>query len=115
MTRLQHEEPPTGFREKWQFFRRTPIIFTGWLVFALAAALIGWGTLLAHLEEEQITAENLALLEASALAKSYAGQLMRSIDGFDQIGRYVRSDWQRSAETLRLDKISREGVFPHYS
>jgi diguanylate cyclase (GGDEF)-like protein len=115
MTNRQTEELPATLREKLQFVLRTPSIFTGWFLFAMAVTLVGWGTLFANLRTAQTAVEQGALHQAAALAGTHADRLMRSINGIDQIARHVRADWQRLGRKLQLEQMTEEGVFPHHS
>ena len=108
---LQNDAFRTRLREKLGLVRRNPAIFTTWLLFALAVALIGWGTLFANLREAQKAVEQRALLETSALARTHADRLMRSIDAVDQVARYIRADWRLSNGGLRLERMKAEGAF----
>lgn len=115
MMTIQSEEPPISFLEKVRFVRRTPSIFIAWILFAIALALIGWGTLFANLREARVVVEQRALFGATALARSHADRLMRSINAIDHITRHVRSDWKLSNRKLQLEKMVEEGVFSHPS
>lgn len=109
---LQNRLLPLSVKEKWFVFRRTPRIFVGWLLFAMAVTLVGWGVLFANLKEARVAVERRALLEASALARTHADRLMRSMNAIDQVARHVRADWQLSGDKLLLEHLHGEGVFP---
>ena len=97
--------------EKLNFVRRTPSVFMTWLLFSLAVALIGWGVLLANLKEAQEAVQARALREASALARTHADRLARSLDGIDQVSRHARLAWQLSGGSLDLGKLREQGMF----
>ena len=76
-----HEEAPlTSVRQKLDFVRHTPAVFTVWLLFALAVALIGWGVVFANLQGARKAAEQHAFLETAALARTHVDRLLRSIN-----------------------------------
>ena len=98
--------------QKLNFVRRTPSVFTAWLLFSLAVGLIGWGVLLANLKETRSVVETRALHEANALARTHADRLSRSLASVDQVTRHVRLEWQLSGGHLNLQKLMEEGLFP---
>ena len=112
MTNVASERPPSSLYEKLNFVRRTPRIFVTWLLFAMAVALIGWGVLFANLKDARTASEQRALLEASALARTHADRLMRSMDALDQVARHVRADWELAGGMLRLERMKERGAFP---
>jgi diguanylate cyclase (GGDEF)-like protein len=97
--------------DKLSFVRRTPSVFMTWLLFSLAVALIGWGVLLANLKEAQLAVQARALQESSALARTHAGRLARSLDAMDQISRHVRLEWQLAGGALDLRALQEKGLF----
>ena len=110
--RFQQKVAQASVREKLDFLRRNPGIFMAWLLFSMAVALIGWGVLLANLRQAHDAAENRALREANALARTHADRLARGLDSIDQISRHVRVAWQLSGGRLQLDRLREEGLFP---
>jgi diguanylate cyclase (GGDEF)-like protein len=110
---LQNDAFRTRLREKLALVRRTPAISTSWLLFAMAVALIGWGTLFANLREAQKAVEQRALLETLALARTHADRLLHSIDAVDQIARYIRADWRLSNGKMRLEQMKEAGLVGH--
>jgi type VI protein secretion system component VasK len=85
-----NEAQPASLREKLDFVRRTPTIFTSWLLFAIAVALIGWGVVFANTNAAHKVAQDHAVLEAAALARTHADRLLRSINAIDQITHHIR-------------------------
>lgn len=112
MKNLRDEEPLASFREKLDFVRHTPAVFTAWLLFTMAVALIGWGVVLANLQQTRKAAEQHAFLEAAALARTHADRLFRSINTIDQITHHIRIEWALSGGQLRLEQIKEVGTFP---
>jgi hypothetical protein len=112
MTNPRDEAPLASFREKVDFVRRTPAVFTAWLLFALAVALIGWAVVLANLHEGRKVVEQRAFLEAAAHARMHAERLLRSIHGIDQITHHIRFEWALTGGQLRLEQIQEKGTFP---
>ena len=110
--RLHHKALQASFFEKLNFVRRTPSVFMAWLLFSLAVALIGWGVLLANLEEAHTAIERRALQEANALARTHADRLARTVDGIDQVIRHVRLEWELSGGKLDLHALRDAGLFP---
>jgi diguanylate cyclase (GGDEF)-like protein len=112
MKNSRDEAPPATLGEKLLFVRRTPTIFTAWLLFAITVALIGWGVVFVNLREAQNSAEQRALLEVAALARTHADRLVRSINAIDQITHHIRIEWRLSGRKLQLEEIKQEeGVF----
>ena len=109
--RLQQKAWQASLLDKLRFVRRTPSVFTTWLLFSMAVALIGWGVLLANLKEAQSAVEKRALREAGALARTHADRLARSLDAMDQVARHVRLEWQLAKGALDLRKLRTEGFF----
>jgi diguanylate cyclase (GGDEF)-like protein len=97
--------------EKLSFIRRTPSVFMTWLLFSLVVALIGWGVLLANLKDTQLAVQARALKEASALARTHAERLSRSLDVMDQVARHARLEWQLANGELDLRKLREDGLF----
>jgi diguanylate cyclase (GGDEF)-like protein len=112
MKNSRDEAPFASLREKLDFVRQTPVVFTAWLLFALAVALIGWGVVLANLRETRKVAEQRALLEVAALARTHADRLVRSINAIDQITHHIRVEWGLTGGQLHLEQIKEEGIFP---
>jgi diguanylate cyclase (GGDEF)-like protein len=98
--------------EKLRFIRRNPSVFMTWLLFSLAVALIGWGVLLANLKEARLAVQARALREVSALARTHADRLARSLAAIDQVSRHVRLEWQLAGGKLDLYTLREEGLFP---
>jgi len=109
---LQNHVLPLSLKEKWLVLRRTPRIYMGWLLFAMAVTLVGWGVLFANLKEARTAVERRALLEASALARTYADRLLRSMNAIDQVARHVRADWRLFGGKQLLEHLQEEGAFP---
>ena len=107
-----NEAQPTSLREKLDFVRRTPTIITTWLLFATAAALIGWSVVFANVQAARKVAQQHALLESAALARTQADRLLRSIHAIDQITHHIRVEWGLTEGRLRLEQIREEGTFP---
>jgi diguanylate cyclase (GGDEF)-like protein len=99
-------------REKLDFVRHTPAVFTAWLLFAIAVALVGWGVVFANLQQTRKAAEQHALLETAALARTHADRLIRSINAIDQITHHIRIEWALTRGELRLEQIKEAGTFP---
>jgi diguanylate cyclase (GGDEF)-like protein len=112
MKNPRNGNPPLSIREKLDFIRHTPAVFTSWLLFAIAVALIGWGVVFANLQETRKTAEQHALLETAALARTHADRLIRSINAIDQITHHIRVEWALTGGKLLLEQIKEEGTFP---
>lgn len=112
MKNLRDEAPPASSREKLNFVRQTPGVFTAWLLFAMAVALIGWGLVLANLQETFKAAEQHAFIDAAALARTHADRLLRSINAIDQITHHIRVEWALTGGQLRLEQIKEAGIFP---
>jgi diguanylate cyclase (GGDEF)-like protein len=110
--RLHQKFLHASLLDKLNFVRRTPSVFMTWLLFSLAVALVGWGVLLADLKEAQFAVQARALREASALARTHADRLSRSLDAIDQVSRHVRLEWQLAEGRLDLHKLRQEGLFP---
>jgi diguanylate cyclase (GGDEF)-like protein len=110
--RLHQKFLHASLRDKLNFVRRTPSVFMTWLLFSLAVALIGWGVLLADLKEARFAVQTRALGEASALARTHADRLSRSLDAIDQVSRHVRLEWQLAQGRLDLHKLRQDGLFP---
>jgi len=113
--RLHQTVLQASLLEKLNFVRRTPSVFLTWLLFSLAVALIGWGVLLANLNEARLSVQARALREASALAHTHADRLARSLDSIDQVSRHTRLEWQLARGALDLHKLREEGLFPQPS
>ena len=109
--RLHQKFLHASLMEKLRFVRRTPSVFMAWLLFSLAVALIGWGVLLANLNEAQLAAQTQALKESGALARTHADRLARSLDAMDQVARHVRFEWQLAAGKLDLRQLREDGLF----
>ena len=115
MSDLPNNGSQASLRDKLEFVRRTPSIFTTWLLFALAVTLVGWGTLFANLRDAKNAIEQRTLENANALARTHADRLMRSFNSLDRVARHVRSDWQRSNKDFDLEQLVKEGVFPDHA
>ena len=109
--RLHRKFLQASLLDKLSFVRRTPSVFMTWLLFSLAVALIGWGVLLANLRGAQMAVQARALREASALARTHADRLVRSLDAMDQLSRHVRLEWQLAGGALDLHKLREKGLF----
>src|ERR1700712_3567663 len=112
MKNPRDEAPLASVREKLDFVRHTPAVFTAWLLFGMAVALIGWGVVFANLQEIRKAAEQHALLETAALARTHADRLIRSINAIDQITHHIRVEWALTGGKLRLEQIKEKGTFP---
>src|SRR6476661_1427797 len=109
---VQNYALPLSVAEKWLVLCRTPRIYVRWLLFAIAVTLVGWGVLFANLKEARTAVERRALFEASALARTYADRLLRSMNAIDQVARHVRADWRLSGGKQLLEHLQEEGAFP---
>lgn len=112
MTTARDEALLSSIGEKLDFIRRTPAVFLTWLLFAVAVALIGWGLVLANLQETRGAIRQHAFVEAAALARTHADRLHRSIHAIDQITHHIRVEWALTGGRLHLDQIKEDGAFP---
>jgi diguanylate cyclase (GGDEF)-like protein len=83
-----------------------------WPFFCIIALIVGWFLLFARLDHERASIERSALKESDTLAQAYADYLFRNFETIDQIALYVRYAWGLSNKTLKLEDISKQGLFP---
>lgn len=82
----------------------SPYLF--WPALALASSLLGWGALHLHLHDEEKRAREVALHEVALHARSYAGQLYRSLEALDEMARYIKHGWEASPSEFRLERFA---------
>ncbi|NEX64110.1 bifunctional diguanylate cyclase/phosphodiesterase [Noviherbaspirillum galbum] len=83
-----------------------------WPLGFLVLAVLGWALLLIRLEDERRDIERFALKESATLAQAYADHLARSIDAIDQVALFVKFAWNAAGNTLSLENMRQEGLFP---
>ncbi len=81
------------------------VVVAAWTCIAVIVALLGWHILLQELERELREAERSALLDASAMARSYARNLLRSLEAVDQLSLYVKHGFENSQGRIALSRI----------
>ncbi|RJG06062.1 EAL domain-containing protein [Noviherbaspirillum cavernae] len=97
---------------KLHFLRGSSRLLFAWPLGALLVGLIGWQLLLSSLDEQRIERETVVLHEAEILSRTYADQLVRTLEAVDQILLHVKYEWELSGGKLRLEDISKRGLFP---
>jgi diguanylate cyclase len=112
MTTTKTVAPLAAIREKLHFLRGSFSLLIAWPIAAVILGLIGWAALFVHLDSEREQAENVALREAAALSRSYADELIRTLESLDQTLLHVRYEWALSNGQLRLEDIKEMGFFP---
>jgi diguanylate cyclase (GGDEF)-like protein len=85
-----------------------------WPLLCLVIAALAWLLTLSHLASEERRVQDTAILDAQALAKSYAEQLSRSVEQIDQITLNLAYHWKRSGGTMRLEDQAGQGLFPDH-
>jgi diguanylate cyclase (GGDEF)-like protein len=85
-----------------------------WPLLCLCIAGLAWVLTLSHLASEERRVHDTAILDAQALAKSYAEQLARSVEQIDQITLNLAYHWRRSGGTMRLEDQAGQGLFPEH-
>jgi diguanylate cyclase (GGDEF)-like protein len=100
----QEKENLQFFKGNWRYILAWPVVGT-----VLAGAL--WGATVSHLGKEKIAVQKAATAEAVSLASVYAKQIERSIEKLDEITLYVKTDWERSNGTLKLEQLKEHGLF----
>jgi diguanylate cyclase (GGDEF)-like protein len=102
---------PPKVLEKLQFIRGSARVLVAWLLLSIILAALGWGLLLASLEQGRRDIEQRLLFETSIMARSYADRLTRIMDSVDQIARHVRLEWQLSGGKIDLLELKKSGLF----
>ena len=103
---------PTGKAGKLAFLRRNFHLVLSWPIAALLAAALSWSVMLSHLENLRQDAEQAALRHTASLARTYAGNLSRTIESIDQILLHVRYEFALADGRLHLETIQEKGLFP---
>ena len=85
-----------------------------WPLLCLCIAVLAWVLTLSHLASEERRVSDTAILDAQALAKSYAEQLSRSVEQIDQITLNLAYHWKHSGGTMRLEDQAGQGLFPDH-
>lgn len=94
------------------FLQSRFLLLITWPVAALILGGLGWAALLAYSNEQLHQAENTALTQAGALARSYADHVSRTVEAIDQLALYIRYGWQLSDNRFELGSNSGTGLFP---
>lgn len=100
----QEKENLQFFKGSWRYVFVWPILGT-----VLAGSL--WGITLSRLEKERLDVQSKAAVEVLSLSQVYAKQIERSIEQLDELTLYVKTDWERTGGTLRIDKLHQRGLF----
>ncbi|GIZ53147.1 bifunctional diguanylate cyclase/phosphodiesterase [Noviherbaspirillum aridicola] len=87
--------------------------YLAWPVLALVLSLLLWGLLQVHLQDEEKRARGVALQEVALHARSYAGQLYRSLEALDQMTLYIKHGWESSPAEFRLERFGLEAGRGH--
>ncbi|MFS0754614.1 EAL domain-containing protein [Noviherbaspirillum sp. 1P10PC] len=85
-----------------------------WPLLCIGTAVLAWVLTLSHLASEERRMHDAALLDAQALARSYAEQLSRSVEQIDQITLNLAYHWKRSGGAMRLEEQAGQGLFPDH-
>ena len=85
-----------------------------WPLLCLCTGLLAWVLMLSHLASEKRRVHDAAVVDAQALARSYAEQLSRSVEQIDQITLNLAYHWKRSGGAMRLEDQAGQGLFPDH-
>lgn len=83
-----------------------------WPLAAFVISLIGWSALLKDFADLRQSFERDALSDTAALSQSYAESLQRAIELVDHLISHVRYENEITQGKLRLEEVSRRGIFP---
>jgi diguanylate cyclase (GGDEF)-like protein len=98
--------------EKFRFTSQVVPALTTWLLIALAATAIGWGTFFSVERTAHKNAEARALHDTASFAHSHADRLKRSLDAIDQMMRHIQLEWELSSGQLQVQQLTKYGLFP---
>jgi diguanylate cyclase (GGDEF)-like protein len=101
-----------GKARKLAFLRHNFYLLLGWPIGALLLGALAWSVLLSHLDGLGRDAEQAALRHTASLARTYAGNLSRTIESIDQILLHVKYELALADGRLRLENIDERGLFP---
>jgi diguanylate cyclase (GGDEF)-like protein len=99
------------------FFRSLPVItnirvILAWVVGCLLLVGLLWTVMLSELDREHAATRAQAFSQASLLSKTYADQLTRSVEQFDQITRHLQYYWRVTNGSIDLDREAKAGLYP---
>lgn len=98
-------------KENLQFFKGNWRYVFVWPVLGSVLVSSMWGLTLTRLETERMDVRAKARIEVLSLSQVYAKQIERSIEQIDELTLYVKTDWERSAQTLKIETLHKRGLF----
>lgn len=82
-----------------------------WILFFLIVSVVGWISLLRHLDDREQETTQRALSEVSRSANGYASYLRQTLTSIDQLTLSIRYGWEKSGGNLNLEEMLRRGIF----
>lgn len=70
-----------------------------------------WIFTYAKIDDDKKSLQVKALRDVSALSRSYAQYLTRSLEQLDQVSKHIKYDWEASHGKLRLENLRVQGLF----
>ncbi|TFW10475.1 GGDEF and EAL domain-containing protein [Oxalobacteraceae bacterium OM1] len=104
--------PTRTLRARLRFLYGNYRLVLLWPLLATVLAAVAWVLLLRDLEYEETGRSLVAAKQAELLAKGYADQLARTVEGIDRLILHVRYDWSLTHGRLSLENAARAGLIP---
>jgi diguanylate cyclase (GGDEF)-like protein len=99
-------------QQRWTTARvHFPFLVIVWPLCALLLLAGLWSVTLVRAGQERARLEAAALAEVRAAAQAYEQYVTRSVASMDQVSMQLKQSWEQSGGTLRLDDMTREGMF----
>lgn len=100
---------------QWAFLKDRLWLILAWPVLCLFIGAAIWTLSLSQLAYVKEAVKSQAFQDARSLSKSYAEQLLRTVEQLDQITLSTAYYWKKSAGALRLEDQARYGLYPNIS
>lgn len=103
----------SNFKQKYAcvFLRNHYAQIFFWPLFCSLLFIALWVFTYAKIEDDTKSLQVNALKDVSALSRSYAQYLTRSLEQLDQVSKHIKYDWETSNGKLRLEDLRVQGLF----
>ena len=94
-----------------QAHRDNKKIMLAWVLGCVLLLVLLWGAAFAKIYTDRERLIDTAGMEVTARAKTYAEQVLRTVQQIDQLSRVIKYEWERNSSTLNLEEQYRKGVY----
>ena len=98
-------------QSEMQSRRDSKKIMLSWTLGCVIFLLLLWGAAFAKIDADRKRLIDSAGIEVAARAKTYAEQVLRTVQQIDQLSRVIKYEWERNPSSLNLEEQYRKGVY----